>query len=313
MTISRVSSTYILDKAMLSVHQSLSNMAKLQEQIASGRNLSMPSDDPLQFTRLLNLNEDAGLDLLYSQNIDVGLSELGAAETATNGIVDITHRVRELTVQAANGILNDSQLQAIADEIDALTSQTVQLGNTSFAGRFIFSGFKTESAAFTDGGATGITYDGSPTNNYARQVQVGKNTFVTININGSDLLGEVTLDTTTGEPTAGSGLLHTLKKIKYDLLNGDFDAIRADIGTISTDQGNVLALQSQIGSRTSQLEMIKNRLNDRAVIQAQEVGKIQEVDMPKAISNLNFQQTLYQGSLGVLSKIMETSLVNFLR
>ncbi len=313
MGISRISSGYMIDRGLFNLQKNLLTTSSLQEKIASGRNISFPSDNAIGMAQLLRINLDAQRDSRFDKNISEGLSEMSAAETAVKGIVNVAHRARELATLGSNGTNSPSTLQAYEKEVDSLLQQLVQLGNTTYGGRYIFSGFQTDQPAFSIAGSD-VTYDGSPSmGDFQRQVQVEKNIFVPLNFPGDQLLGEVSVTPGSPPTVAGSGLLYDLTKLKYDMQNGDFDGIRAGIDAIVASQTNVLNIQSELGNRMNHLELTKGRLDDAHIVQAREIAKIQEVDMPKVISELNFQQTIYQASLGMMSKIMETSLVNFLR
>jgi len=304
----------MIDKSTSQLQHNLSILEKIQQRIASGRNIAMPSDDPLGMTQLFRLGVDFSLDERYTKNVDEALGELTATDQALNGIVDVALRAQELATSGANATNSTAQLTAMSNEVDSLLRQLVQLGNTSFAGRSIFSGYKTDSAAFSIGANNmDVSYDGTPnTDPWERQIQVAKNSFVTTNLNGSDILGSVTV--VAGVP-AGSGLLYDVTKLKLDLqaVPPDYSAIRANIDLIKTDMQSVMQAQSQVGGRVNQLEMTRNRIEDHQLTQQQEMGRLQDVDMAKEVSNLNFQQNIYQASLGVMSKMLQTSLVNFLR
>lgn len=310
MGVSRISSSFIVSRGIFDLQNNLILMNRLQQKISSGKNIANPSDDPVGLTQLLRLNLETTLDDRYSRNIDDALSEMNAADTAITSIVNVAHRARELAIQAANGTNSPEQLDAINREVETLINQVVQLGNTTFAGRYIFSGFQLDTQAFTKAGQD-ITYNGTPSGQaFEREVEIAQGSTVPININGEDLLGSVTV---VANVPAGSGLMYTLTKLKIDIENGDFAAIRDDIDLIKNDQQSVLQLQSLLGGRINQLELTKNRIQDRHLVQAQQIAKLQEVNMPEAISNLSFQQNIYQASLGVMSRIMQTSLVNFLQ
>ncbi len=309
MGVSRISSTYMVDSGIANLQTNLSLMSKIQNLIASGQNISTPSDDPTGLSQLLNVTTQMNQDATYNNNINSGLGELGAAEVAVKGIVDISTRLRDLATQAANAVNGPDQLNAIKQEVDNLKSQLVSLGNSTFGGHYIFSGFLTSTSPFSTAGQD-VTYNGTPSaSSFQRTVQVAQNTFVPVNVNGDDLLGHVTV--TAGVPS-GQGLMYDVTKLSIDLQNQDYTSIRSDIDSIKTDQNSVLNLQTEIGGYTNQLQMTQTRINDRNVVESQQVAKIQQVDMPKVISDFNFQQNIYQASIGVMSKIMQTSLMNFL-
>lgn len=304
MSISRISSSYLADRGVFHLQNNLSLIAKLQNQIASGRRIEHPSDDPIGLTQLLHINLEASQNDQYTKNIEEGLSELNTTDTALTNIVNIAHRAREIAIQGANGINSPTQLDALSKEVDNLINQLVQAGNTSFAGRYVFSGFRTDTAPFTKAGAV-ITYNGTPAADpFERTVQISKNTAVAVNVHGENLLGST---------AAASGLFFILSNLQTDLAAGNFANVRASIDQIKTEQDTVLGTQADLAGRANQLEMTKNRMEDLKILHAKEISKIQQVDMPEAISKLNTQQTVYQASIGVMAKIMQTTLLDFLQ
>lgn len=316
MGVSRISSTYMVDRGVFNLQQNLLLMNKLQEQVASGKKISNPSDDPVGLTQLLRLDTEIEETERYKNNIANGLSELAVSDTALTSMVNIATRARELAIQASNNSSGPSQLNAISTEVESLINQLVQLGNTTIAGRHIFAGFKTDISPFTQVGSD-VTYNGSQSllgEPFEREIQIGKNTFLPVNLAGDQILGQVQM--VAGVPV-GQGLIYSLTKLKTDIDNtvlgtANYNDIRTNIDLIKADQQSILTTQTTLGSRVNQLELTASRYEDRNVIQTQEIAKIQDIDMAKAISDLNFQQTIFQSSLSVMGRIMQSSLVNFL-
>lgn len=304
MSISRISSSYLADRGLFHLQNNLSLIAKLQDQIASGRQIEHPSDDPIGLTQLLHINLEASQNEQYTKNIEEGISELSTADAALTNIVNIAHRAREVAIQGANGINSPTQLDALSKEVENLINQLIQAGNTTFAGRYIFGGFRTNTAVFTKAGAV-INYNGTPTGDpFERTVQISKDTAVAVNVHGEDLLGST---------ASASGLFFILSNLQTDLAAGNFANIRAAIDQIRSEQDDILGVQADLAGRANQLEMTKNRMEDLKILHAKEISKIQQVDMPAAISKLNMQQTVYQASIGVMAKIMQTTLMDFLQ
>jgi flagellar hook-associated protein 3 FlgL len=147
-------------------------------------------------------------------------------------------------------------------------------------------------------------------------VQVG------VNINGDDLLGQVQV-TTAGPPlpptfSAGShGLFKTLIELKQDLQAGSdpnqLTEIRDRLDELNTDLNTVLSKQSIIGSVSNRLDLTQGRIDDRKAILTQQYSTIQDINMPQTIANLNQQQNLFQASLNMTGRLMQTSLLDYLR
>jgi flagellar hook-associated protein 3 FlgL len=309
----RISSGFILNQALFSVQQHLGKVSQLQAQISTGQKLQRPSDDPIGVTQSLRLRQDQNLGERFLQNSTEGLSEMKVAESALSQIVERTQRAIELTTQAANGTLNTTQVAAVNAEIETIINTVMQLGNSDYNGRHVFSGFITDSPPFV---ATGqdIAYTGSSNAsaaNYERRIQISLSDTIAINLNGQDILGSVTV--TGPQSTSGTGLLKTLRQLTLDLSAGDTTSVRQRIGDLQSNLDGILSQQTILGARTNQLDNLQERLENNKVLRADFISRIQDTNMPEAISQLTYQQNLYEASLSAMSRILSTSIVNFLR
>ena len=80
----------------------------------------------------------------YDRNVNDAISWVETTEGALGNIGDVLHRIRELTVQGASSQFVDDDIKKINEEIKQLKTQLVNIGNTTYAGRYIFSGFSTD-------------------------------------------------------------------------------------------------------------------------------------------------------------------------
>ena len=114
-----------------------------------------------------------------------------------------------------------------------------------------------------------------------------------------------------------SGLFQTMLTLRQNLQNSTDPAqlsnISASLDALTGDMNNMLAQQSIIGSISNRLTLTQGRIEDRKSILTQQYASIQDIDMPKVIADMNQQQSTFQASLGVTARIMQTSLLDFLR
>jgi flagellar hook-associated protein 3 FlgL len=315
MTLNRIASSSLSDQAVGYLQNNLSILGRLQEKLSSGKNILRPSDDPIGLTRILDIANTQQSDERYIKNIDDALSETSIADSSMTNMVDLVHRVQELATQAASFTNNQNGLNAIANEIDTIINQVVQLGNTNIAGKYMFAGFKADTPPFSRGGASpdDISYTGTPaTEPDQRKVEISKNVEIGFNVNGQALLGSVAVSGTPAVAT-GTGLLNTLMSLKVNLQQGNLPNIRSSLDQIKTDLNGVLSLQARMGATTNQLELTKSRLNERKSILTQQYSSIQTIDTAKVVTDLNFQQNIFQASLSVSGKLLSTSLLDFIR
>lgn len=162
----RVTNSMMINNLMRNLNKNLGRMDHLQQKMASGKQFIRPSDDPIGVSRSLRLNTEVATMEQYRRNTDDTQSWLDTTEIALNNIASILHRANELTVQAASETNSIDERNAIASEIKELRNQLVQIGNASYAGSYIFSGYKTDKALFDSdgkyylgGGTTRLTLD----------------------------------------------------------------------------------------------------------------------------------------------------------
>ena len=102
-----------------------------------------------------------GLKQAQKNTMD-GLSYLNTAEGAINNMTDILNRIRDLSVQASNGIYSAESRAAMQAEADALVEQLFQIKNsTSFNGSSVFKIFEESPAAATASYTTTAAFSGA--------------------------------------------------------------------------------------------------------------------------------------------------------
>lgn len=312
--INRISSAYSTDQAVYYMNNNLLSLSQLQQKISSGHNINTPADNPVGLTQILNLSNALSADERYTQNITAATTETGEADSVMSQMTDIINQAKQLATEGANFDNNQTGLNALADQVDEMISQMVQLGNTNVAGKYIFGGMVTNQPPFTRVGDN-VTYSGTPpTESFARPVEISQNVTVNVNVNGQNLLGNDTV-TNPATPTfsaSSGGVFQTLVELKLNLQNGQTDQVRQRIDDLSNDLNTVLTQQTQVGAIENQLTMTQNRINDRKTTLTQQYSDIQTVNMPEAISNLNAEQDTFQASLGVAARVLQTSILNYL-
>jgi flagellar hook-associated protein 3 FlgL len=145
----RITNSMMVSGMMRNLNNNLNRMDKIQNQMATGKKILKPSDDPVGMAQVLKLTSDITASEQHKKNVDEALSWLETTEMAVTQLKDVMQRVRELTVRGSTGSLADEDKQAIQKEISQLKEQIVTIGNSTFAGRYIFGGYNTMGHPFT--------------------------------------------------------------------------------------------------------------------------------------------------------------------
>lgn len=181
----RISTSQIYRQGIKPITDHQVSLAKVQEQISSGRKILKPADDPTNSARLMELHKQLVMNDQYGRNITLANGRLAAEEGALQEGGNILQRARELTINAKNAALTVENRQAIALEINQLRQQLQDIANTRDSeGAYLFAGFKEQSQPFTSVDGGDVVYNGDQGQ---RLLQVGPSRQVAVGDAGDDV------------------------------------------------------------------------------------------------------------------------------
>jgi flagellar hook-associated protein 3 FlgL len=145
----RISTAQLYDRSIRSVLDNQGALSDVQTQLASGKKLLRPSDDPVGAAQVIRLTEEIELLAQYKKNRNVLTNSLEQEETVLRGINTQIDRARVLMIQAGNGIVGVDDRKAIATEVGQIRDSVFALMNSrSPSGEYVFAGFQSEAPAF---------------------------------------------------------------------------------------------------------------------------------------------------------------------
>lgn len=182
----------ISSNLLINLNSNLTAMNKFNNQISTGKVISRPSDDPVIAAKALKLRTDLSELEQYSKNANDALSWIDITESAIKEYNSILQRIRELTVSASNGDKTIDDNKKISEEIKQLKEQLISIGNTTYAGRSVFTGFQTDKQLFDENGNYKVNVTSEYINNRKyTNYEVGINEEIRVNTYGIDLFGYV--------------------------------------------------------------------------------------------------------------------------
>jgi len=203
----RITQGMLYARALADVQSGLYRYSRLQQEVASGRRINRPSDDPAGALRVLPLRNDLRNLEQLSSNVALAKETLNTGAASLEDASALMTRVRELTTQASNGTISSGDRQSIAAEVDQLLSQLVSIGNSRRGERFLFGGTENDTAPFTlvsDAGGTRVVYHG---NHDSLEVEVAPGVTTALNMPGDVIFQQRDRGSTTF--TTASGLIAT--------------------------------------------------------------------------------------------------------
>jgi len=293
----RVTSGMLISNMMRNYRDNLSRIERFQNQLATGKNIRRPSDDPSGASKALKLRSDLSVNQQYIKNTDNALSWLSITETALRDVGDSIQRIRELTVRASTGTFTPENRAVVADEIAQVQQHIFQLSNSTYAGRYIFGGFRTDTPPFTQilgridfqGNAGEISFE------------VGVGIRIPVNV--------------TGDPTGVdfAALYDTLENLRNDLGSPTMLPIDSYLADLDIFAGQALANRSLVGAKSNRFELVRSRLLDSNVNFTDLLSRTQDADIAEVMMNLKEAEMVYNASLATGARVIMPTLVDFLR
>jgi len=201
----RVSTAQIFDSGTRGIGRNQFDLFKLQNQLATGRKVLTPEDDPIAAAQALVVTQSKEVSSQFLDNQADARGKLGATETQLSALGDLLQNVRERVVQAGNTVLTNADRSFIQQELEARFSEMMGIANTQDgAGNYLFSGYQGAVKPFSMS-TTGATYAGD---DGQRLLQVESSRQIPTNISGRQLFesirsGNGTFTTATGGNTGG--------------------------------------------------------------------------------------------------------------
>lgn len=315
----RITNGYMTEMVVQNLLTNRNKLVDLQSQISSGKRITKPSDDVLSSISVVSTNSSLGKIDNYLKNLSNAKNELDVTEKTLSMALDSINRAKELTVQAANASAGPQELSAINAEIEQIIEQVKNFGNTKFGTNYIFGGFKTDSPPFGVPAAGEIEYTGSAYGSHEREVEINDGVTIAVNLSGDQVFGyyytgDHDNNVVTPDTLDGQGLIRTLSMLSTELqaATPDKDVIRTRLDDLETDLNTVLNALSQVGSISTRIDLTQDSLENDKVNLTKIKSDAEDIDMAKAISDLQFQQTALEASLSVSAQIIQPSLLNFL-
>lgn len=287
------------------LNSNLRNLEKYEKQLSTGRKINLPSDDPAGLIKALRLRSNLNEGDQYIKNINEATSFMETTDSALDNVGQILNRTRELTVQAANGTNSTDDLKAIAVEIRELNQQLKEIANTTYGTKYIFGG-----SNVTEAPVQGSNWLGT---NRAVELEIGVNVKIKMNLTDQDMNNFFT-DTTAGTTDpAEMGIFNLMQQLAANIENGNTSNINTDLSCMDSKISNVLTSRSTLGARINRLELQSNRLQSTNTSYTSLLANTEDADIAEVFMNLKTQENIYNSSLAAGAKIIQPSLMDFIR
>ncbi|WP_222265375.1 flagellar hook-associated protein FlgL [Modestobacter marinus] len=302
----RITQKAMVNSSLTGLNNNLTALVKVQNQLATGRVLNRPSDSPIDTNKSMQVRSDLGRVAQQDRNITDAQSRLDQTDSALQGLQDLLKRVQALTVQGLNTGGNDATSSAaLATELTALRADMLGVANTSINGRPIFGGVTSGAVAYQpDGSYAGLGQGEGSTQDHPVLRRISDNEVLRVDVTGPEVFGP-----------DGANLFAVVQGIADKLNTSPVDvaALSADLAALDAAQDRISTAQATVGARSSRVQKAAELNITRELALNAQRKDIEDVDIPKASMELSAQQLGYQASLAVTAKILQPTLMEFLR
>jgi flagellar hook-associated protein 3 FlgL len=291
----RVTQRSITATSLAGLQANLDRVGRLQQQLSSGRLISVPSDSPTGTVSALQIRSEIRANEQYVRNAEDGIGWLSSIDGALTTSLEGVQRVRALTLQGMSTGGNDAQSRAaMATELKAIREGLIQIANTKYLDRPVFGGATGDPVAYVAAGT--FTADTTPV-----MRTVGDNVDLRVDYSGDEVFG-------TGTDQLFTVMADIAYHLETDPTQLDGDLIRLDKAK-ATMQTSV----ADIGARYGRMLTVRQAAEDRIITLKSSQSEVENIDLPKTITELQMQQVSYQAALAATARAIQPSLLDFLR
>ncbi len=287
---------------LVSQLQSLTaRQSALHNQIATGQRITDPSDDPAAIARVLRLQGEKREMQQFSRNNDRALNVSQSSFSAIEQLKHVSDRAGELAV-LGNGTTSPDAFRAYAAETDQMLEQALQTANTKYSGEHLFGGTKSDVPPFAAtrdvaGRITAITYNGAAN---GAEIRISEG-------------AKLSPFTTGAENQKLADFMNNLAGLRDALQGGSNAAVQAARPALETSENDFLVTMSGIGAKQTRLEADRSQNEARFVELERLTAAETDVDIASSVVKLTQAQTAYQAAMESGSKILQLSLLDYIR
>lgn len=286
----------ILARSLRSIQEGLSDTARLERQIVTGERYGSLSEAPVTGRAVLTIDADLRASEQYTRNIASARSRLNTEDDALDSVNRILTRAREIAIQQGSDVSTPETRAAGELEVAELRASVIQIANTQLNDAYVFGGGFSDRAPLDSAGALDPAFParGAP------QYEIAASTFAF----AAHDAGQIFIDT---------GVMTVLDDLETALAADDRTGIQTAANDLTTVIGSFQQLVAEVGARQNRLDTTEAALTVIDLGRHEQRATLMDTPIEEAITQLASRQASYQASLLATSRLLDTSLVNYLR
>jgi flagellar hook-associated protein 3 FlgL len=304
----RVTDGSITTRVLANLQRNAARSSELQEKLSSGKQINRPSDSPSGTITSMQLRGEVRSFEQYSRSAEDGLGWLGQVDSALQDSMTQTTVARNLVVQGLNlGSMTPASREAVAVQVDAIRESLIGVSNVKYLDRPVFGGTTAGGVAYDSAGVwqgdSGQVWRtvGKPIQPPPTPPAVD-NAKIRVDTGGPEAFG-----------TGTTQLFTVLQDISASLRANDMTALSGDLANLDTAGDLLKSKLSDVGARYNRVTQMRESAENRLVTLKSQLSDVEDVDLPQTIMEMKLQETAYQAALATAAKVIQPSLLDYLR
>lgn len=290
----RVTQGMLTNNMLQNLANSNQRLNQYMEQLSTGKKITRPSDDPVIAMKGMDYRTEVTQVEQYMRNTNELHNWMDNSDASLDKATQALQRLRELAVQASNDTYDAEERLNIQEEAIQLKEHLVEIANSQVNDKYIFNGTNTNSRPVADDG-TILREEGTQ----SVEIAVAQGTTLEASVNPDDVFSQE--------------FFTRIDQFITGLGENDRDAIEGSLEAIDENINATINTRAELGARMNRLELVENRLSEQEIIATRTMSENEDVDYTKAIMNLMTQESLHRAALSAGSRIIQPSLMDFLR
>ncbi|MCP3028102.1 flagellar hook-associated protein FlgL [Halobacillus sp. A5] len=302
----RVTQGMLSNNMLGNLSKSYGEMGKYQEQLSTGKKISKPSQDPVVAMKGMNYRSQVGQVEQFQRNIGEVHNWMDNSDSALDEGTQAIQRIRELNVQASNGTYEDGERENIAKEVRQLKEHLGEIANTEVNGKHIFNGENTTEAPIDMENLKDFDLEDFDeetlvdANDSPVELEVSPGVKMQVNVTPSSVFND--------------DLFRDIEKFASDLESGaSEDELGSSLSQFDEHVDSFVGERADLGARMNRVELIEDRLGTQEESAKRMMSDNEDAEIEKVITELKTQESVHRAAMGVGARVMQPSLMDFLK
>ncbi|MGD6842962.1 flagellar hook-associated protein FlgL [Bacillus infantis] len=293
----RVTQSMLSSNMLSNLGRSFERLSTYQDQISSQKKITRPSDDPVVAMKGITYRRNLQEVQQFKRNFSEAYNWTDNSDASLDKAGQAMQRIRELVVQASSDTYDGSQRDSISQEISQLKQHLAEIANTKVGDKYIFNGTNTlNKPVDIDADPAVVSNNTNPV-----QIELSKGVYISVNVNPADVFSA------------------DMFKDIQDLIDGlenpasDGNALNSFLGKVDSHLSNITNARSDLGARVNRIELMEERVDQQEIISQKVMSDNEDIDFEKVVTELLAQESAHRAALSVGSRIIQPTLMDFLR